>query len=228
MTTNSENDTALMPLDLVASINEHHEAANRCAQEAVSHALAAGEQLIQLKGKIKHGGFGTWCKKHLGFSYRTARIYMQIAENRQILTDQNGNALPICLRDIPRLLNPANKDEAEKSSETITVVHTESEHKEPVRHYIEVVEKEPEKIIHARPIHVEEEPEAIVHIRPISEEDWKEPVDTKQESREVQSIKLQLDRLSSSSRMDITLYLLDALGYEAVAKAHADNNQYTH
>lgn len=225
MNTTSENDNALTPLDLVASINEHHEAASRCAQEAVIHALAAGEQLIQVKGQLKHGGFGTWCKKHLAFSYRTARLYVQVAKNRQVVIDENGNALPICLRDIPRLLNPTNKDEEEGSSdETVTV------------HYLEYVEKEPEpkETIHIRPINVEEEePERPIRIRTINAEAWERPVDAgiKQGSFEVQSIKTQLDRLSTSSRMDITLYMLDVLGYEAVAKAFAKAhaaNQHTH
>lgn len=63
---------------LAAEINTEHAAAQSAMQAAVSHAIRAGELLLEAKGKIPHGEFGGWCAS-LPFSETTARGYMRLA-----------------------------------------------------------------------------------------------------------------------------------------------------
>jgi hypothetical protein len=67
-------------LALTASeIHNEHEAAQRCASEAVAHAIRAGELLMQAKAALPHGAFGPWLAANVEFSDRTARGYMRLA-----------------------------------------------------------------------------------------------------------------------------------------------------
>ena len=62
-----------------AAIQTEHKAAQRCASEAVAHAIRAGELLIEAKAALPHGAFGAWLAANVEFSDRTARGYMQLA-----------------------------------------------------------------------------------------------------------------------------------------------------
>jgi hypothetical protein len=64
---------------LAAEIHVEHQAAVRCASEAVAHAIRCGELLTQVKASLPHGAFGAWLAANVEFSDRTARGYMQIA-----------------------------------------------------------------------------------------------------------------------------------------------------
>ena len=70
------------PTDLAVTASEihnEHQAAQRCASEAVTHAIRAGELLIQAKAALPHGAFGSWLSTNVEFSDRTSRGYMQLA-----------------------------------------------------------------------------------------------------------------------------------------------------
>ena len=56
-------------------------------QSAVSHAIRAGEKLIEAKGLVAHGEWSQWLAKHFPGSQRTARNYMRLAANRQRVAD---------------------------------------------------------------------------------------------------------------------------------------------
>ncbi len=61
------------------AIHGEHEAAQRCASEAVAHAIRCGELLIEAKAALPHGDFGAWLAANVAFSGRTARGYMRLA-----------------------------------------------------------------------------------------------------------------------------------------------------
>ena len=75
---------------LGADICAEHAAVQSAMQTAVTHAIRAGELLIQAKDEIQHGEFGNWCKS-LPFSESTTRGYMRLArldpEKRQRVAD---------------------------------------------------------------------------------------------------------------------------------------------
>ena len=66
--------------DSIASdIATEHQAAQEAARSAVAHAIRCGELLIEAKGSMPHGDFGSWLAGNVEFSDRTARGYMRLA-----------------------------------------------------------------------------------------------------------------------------------------------------
>jgi len=61
--------------DLAARIKAEHEAVG----EAMKHAIAAGELLIEAKDKLPHGKWLPWLEANCEMSERTAQAYMRIA-----------------------------------------------------------------------------------------------------------------------------------------------------
>jgi hypothetical protein len=78
--------------DLVARIEQEHEAAQIALQSAVAHAMMCGELLIEAKQRHgKHGGWMKWLADNVSFSERLAQYYMQLArlpiEKRNAVAD---------------------------------------------------------------------------------------------------------------------------------------------
>lgn len=63
---------------LAAEIKIAHAGVNSAAKVAAEHAIEAGRALIEAKALLKHGEWLPWLKEHVGFSDRTAQIYMKI------------------------------------------------------------------------------------------------------------------------------------------------------
>jgi Protein of unknown function (DUF3102) len=68
--------------DLAARIRVEHRAASDKLSEALAHAMAAGDLLIEAKALVPHGGWLPWLAANVEISDRTARLYMQAAKNR--------------------------------------------------------------------------------------------------------------------------------------------------
>ena len=69
----------------------------------MGHAIAAGELLIEAKGKVRHGQWLKWLAAHK-FPQRTATHYMELARRRDDLCDQNGKVLPISVNKALHML----------------------------------------------------------------------------------------------------------------------------
>jgi hypothetical protein len=63
---------------LAAEIKIAHAGVKSAAKVAAEHAIEAGQALIEAKALLKHGEWLPWLKEHLGFSDRTAQLYMKI------------------------------------------------------------------------------------------------------------------------------------------------------
>jgi hypothetical protein len=63
---------------LAEEIKLAHAGVEAAAQTAAEHAIAAGNALIEAKELLKHGEFLPWLKEHVGFSERTAQLYMKV------------------------------------------------------------------------------------------------------------------------------------------------------
>lgn len=73
-------------LDAIGSrVRELHTEARALAGKAIERALEAGELLCTAKARLAHGEFGPWVEMHCGFSDRTARRYMRLHDNRDLL-----------------------------------------------------------------------------------------------------------------------------------------------
>jgi Protein of unknown function (DUF3102) len=65
--------------DLAHRIKAEHDAANEAKRSAISHAIAAGDLLIEAKDRVSHGDWLPWLEANVGFSERTAQAYMRLA-----------------------------------------------------------------------------------------------------------------------------------------------------
>jgi hypothetical protein len=79
-------EIARNPQEIASRINEEHTRAFEKAQDALSHARAAGELLIEAKGLLKHGEWGNWLVENVAFTERTAQSYMRLARNWEFLS----------------------------------------------------------------------------------------------------------------------------------------------
>jgi len=68
---------------LAAKIEHHHRAARRALEEAVSHAIEAGDALAEAKALLRHGEWGAWVDEHFSGSRRTAQLYVRFARHRE-------------------------------------------------------------------------------------------------------------------------------------------------
>lgn len=75
--------------ELAARIRAEHEAMSQSLRRGVEHGMAAGKLLVEAKALVKHGQWLPWLKQHCGMSDRTARLYMQLAKNRETIEKRN-------------------------------------------------------------------------------------------------------------------------------------------
>jgi hypothetical protein len=93
--------------ELAQRIKKEHSNVARALHRGFIHACAAGELLIQAKGKAGHGKWSAWLRDQCRISARTASLYMKLAKNRNGIESQNGNAVTdLTLRGAMKLLSP--------------------------------------------------------------------------------------------------------------------------
>ena len=66
--------------ELAARIRSEHEAVGRSARNALDHASACGQMLIEAKDQLEHGEWLPWLKAHCEIPPRTASHYMRLAK----------------------------------------------------------------------------------------------------------------------------------------------------
>ena len=66
-------------------INAEHLACMQAAGKALEHAMRCGDLLMEAKAGCQHGDWQGWLAEHFEGSDRTARAYMQLADNRELL-----------------------------------------------------------------------------------------------------------------------------------------------
>ena len=81
---------ALTGAALVKKINTLHADCERGLSRSLRIAMEVGDLLAEAKRQCKHGEWADWVEKNCHFSYRSARMYMQLAKNRAMV-EQNGN-----------------------------------------------------------------------------------------------------------------------------------------
>ena len=72
---------------LAVEINREHSKVEKYMSQAVTHAIAAGERLIEAKSLVKHGEWLPWLKSNFGGSESIAQFYMQLARNPEHVRD---------------------------------------------------------------------------------------------------------------------------------------------
>ena len=88
-----ENALAETLEQLAERANQAHTQAIATAQNAVEHALAAGQALLEAKKRCQPGAWHVWLTKHFRGSIRTAQGYMRLAvHSPQIKYDAHRGA----------------------------------------------------------------------------------------------------------------------------------------
>src|SRR5215217_3290921 len=82
---------------LAARINEEHCACETAANAVPTHAMSAGELLMEAKGQLPHGAFGSWLKENFAGSDRTARAYMRVYSHREELEAKRQSSATLSL-----------------------------------------------------------------------------------------------------------------------------------
>lgn len=99
---------------LRSRVAQEHQAAQAAMRDAVTHAIRAGELLVEAKAAMPHGAFGEFCKS-LPFSDRTARGYMRLARlgdgDRQRVADMSLRQALAAIADGPRRTTLAERAE---------------------------------------------------------------------------------------------------------------------
>jgi len=98
--------------ELAQRIKKEHSNVARALHRGFIHACAAGELLIQAKGKAGHGKWSPWLRDQCRISVRTASLYMKLAKNRKGIESQIGNAVAdLTLRGAMKLLSPSRQSD---------------------------------------------------------------------------------------------------------------------
>jgi hypothetical protein len=125
--------------DLAARIRTEHTAVGTALKESLEHAMAAGDLLIDAKGKVAHGEWLPWLRDRCQMSERTAQLYMRVAKNRREIEDEqkrNGvadlslneaAALLVLSSDLRKLLNFAKEIEGIYDPEQLVKVCVEND-----------------------------------------------------------------------------------------------------
>jgi len=96
---------------LAEAINKSHRAAHESAWAAVSHAVEAGQALLEARQRIDSGTFEDWVSANTEMAYATANRYMRLAFYKDELPTSDGltsathgvgiNAAQKALRGLP-------------------------------------------------------------------------------------------------------------------------------
>jgi hypothetical protein len=74
--------------DLAKLINDKVAQMVAAARNSFTRAIEVGDLLKQAKDRVGHGNFEAWVNDHCSFSYRSARRYMKLADDRPKLEEQ--------------------------------------------------------------------------------------------------------------------------------------------
>jgi hypothetical protein len=111
---NGETQNIVIALpDLAAAINKEHDLFIELMRSGLTHAIQAGELLIQVKSQLKHGEWLPWLAANCHFSERTAQNYLRCAENKTELLAKSATVADLSYRDALALLTPGAVEKTE-------------------------------------------------------------------------------------------------------------------
>jgi hypothetical protein len=102
--------------EVAADINRRIGYLEGSFQTAFSYAQEIGELLTEAKGRLAHGAFGPWVDENLHCTQRTARNYMKVYQERDLLKSENVSVLSDAYHFLidKRQQESMDKEEAER------------------------------------------------------------------------------------------------------------------
>lgn len=124
---------------------------------ALSHAQRAGELLIRVKEALAHGSFIYWIESNCAFSIRTAQLYMNLYNNRELiskaqdLAQLSAGALTIS-KAVEIITEGKRKDRYEKSKgkEKVSTWSMKTYTSEHAENYLKTIRQIKESLEEAR------------------------------------------------------------------------------
>jgi hypothetical protein len=109
----------MRPADFARAINEKLAQMVSAARTSFTRAIEIGELLKQAKERVGHGNFEAWVNDNCQLSYRSARRYMKLAEDRVKIEEQlrleapgkMANVANLNVTTAQRLLAPPKNNE---------------------------------------------------------------------------------------------------------------------
>jgi hypothetical protein len=92
-------------------ISRLHQEIGEHLRRSLANAIRIGELLSEQKATLQHGEFGRWISENLPFTDRTARNYMRIFDNRNILKTETVSDLGTAYKLLSRPQLPAAKED---------------------------------------------------------------------------------------------------------------------
>jgi DNA modification methylase len=99
------NAQAATLADLAVRINAEHSEVVRALRLGLSHAIAAGNALLEAKALLKHGQWLPWLNDNCLISERTASLYMRLARHAPDL--KSATVADLTIREAVTLINDA-------------------------------------------------------------------------------------------------------------------------
>jgi len=95
--------TDLLPA-IADEINALHAEVTAALTATLGKAMLIGGKLIEIKASLPHGQFGAWIVNNCQFTDRTARYYMRLAENRELVNANRKSISGLTMSGAIRLL----------------------------------------------------------------------------------------------------------------------------
>jgi Protein of unknown function (DUF3102) len=96
--------------DLAERIRNSHALVRRSIRSAVEHAMTTGDLLNVARDRTPHGQWAHWLQQNCEISDRTARVYMQLANNREAI-ERSEDRATLTINGAVRMLTAPKEDD---------------------------------------------------------------------------------------------------------------------
>ncbi|PDT24801.1 DUF3102 domain-containing protein [Rhizobium hidalgonense] len=90
---------------LAASIKTEHDECLAAMRQSLSHALAAGEMLMEAKSLVAHGQWLPWLADNCAVPKRTAQLYMRLAKHRELIESKSADVALLTIQAAVELID---------------------------------------------------------------------------------------------------------------------------
>ncbi|WP_392711301.1 DUF3102 domain-containing protein [Rhizobium ruizarguesonis] len=90
---------------LAASIKTEHAECLAAMRQSLSHALAAGEMLMEAKSLVGHGEWLPWLADNCAIPKRTAQLYMRLAKHRELIELKSADVALLTIQAAVELID---------------------------------------------------------------------------------------------------------------------------
>jgi hypothetical protein len=107
--------------ELAAVVRDEMQKARQAWSNALGHAMAAGDALIQVQPKIAERGINwkKWLRENCFVASSTAQLYMQLARHREQIEAELRRNVELSLRAARRLISAAEKSSKPAATENM-------------------------------------------------------------------------------------------------------------